>query len=81
MINYKNYIISDAEVLSDKPVIKGTRLTVELILQRLSEGASVADLTQAYPSLTQEAIWAVLAYASDVVSSQRTTGSKAVACS
>lgn len=70
MINYKNYIVSDANVLLGKPVIKGTRLTVELILQKLSEGASIAQLLEAYPSLMQEDILAVLAYASDVVSNE-----------
>jgi uncharacterized protein (DUF433 family) len=53
-----------------KPVIKGTRLTVELILQKLSEGATTEELINAYPTLKPEDILAVLAYASDVISNE-----------
>lgn len=47
-----------------KPVIRGTRIPVELVLRKLSEGASERDLLDAYPRLTQEDLRAVLAYAS-----------------
>ncbi len=53
-----------------KPVIKGTRITVALILQRLSEGATISNLTEAYPSLVPAAVTAVLAYASDVINNE-----------
>lgn len=53
-----------------KPVIKGTRLTAELILQMLSEGASAEDVIAAYPHLKPVHISAVLAYASDVISNE-----------
>ena len=52
------------------PVIKGTRLTVALILKKLSEGASTQQLMAAYPNLSREAVNAVLAYASDVISNE-----------
>ena len=55
------------EVMMGKPVILGTRITVELILRRLSEGATEADLIDAYPRLTPEDIHAALKYAADVV--------------
>ncbi len=55
------------EVMLGKPVILGTRITVELILRRLSEGATAADLIADYPRLTPEDIHAALAYAADVV--------------
>ena len=51
------------DVMLGKPVIRGTRIPVELILQKLSEGASEADLLDAYPRLTKEDIQAALAYA------------------
>jgi uncharacterized protein (DUF433 family) len=51
------------EVMLGKPVIRGTRITVELILRKLSEGATEADLLEAYPRLTQQDIHAALAYA------------------
>ena len=46
-----------------KPVIRGTRIAVELILRKLSEGATEADLLEAYPRLTRQDIQAALAYA------------------
>jgi uncharacterized protein (DUF433 family) len=57
----------DPKVMLGKPVIRGTRITVELILRKLSEGATEADLVDAYPRLTREDIQAALAYAADTV--------------
>jgi uncharacterized protein (DUF433 family) len=54
-------------VMLGKPVIRGTRIPVELILRKLSEGATEADLLEAYPRLTREDIQAALAYAADVL--------------
>ena len=59
-----------AVIIDYKPVIKGTRLTVELILQKLTEGASAEQLIVAYPSLQVNDILAVLAYASDMISTE-----------
>ena len=55
------------DVLLGKPVIRGTRIPVELILRKLSEGASEADLLDAYPRLEPADIRAALAYAADAV--------------
>lgn len=52
-------------VMLGKPVIRGTRIPVELILRKLSEGATEADLLDAYPRLTPADIQAALAYAAD----------------
>ena len=52
-------------VMLGKPVIRGTRIPVELILRKLGEGATEADLLDAYPRLTREDIHAALAYAAD----------------
>ena len=52
-------------VMLGKPVIRGTRIPVELIIRKLSEGATEADLLDAYPRLTREDIHAALAYAAD----------------
>jgi uncharacterized protein (DUF433 family) len=49
------------------PVIRGTRIPVELILRKLSEGATEADLLDAYPRLTQAGIQTALAYAADAL--------------
>jgi uncharacterized protein (DUF433 family) len=67
---YTDYIESNADIMLGKPVIKGTRLTVALILKKLSEGASQQQLMMAYPNLSEVAISAVLAYASDVISNE-----------
>jgi uncharacterized protein (DUF433 family) len=60
------------KVMMGKPVIRGTRLTVELILRKLSEGASEADLIEAYPRLTQEDIQAAIRYAADTLVHEET---------
>ena len=55
------------KVMMGKPVIRATRITVELILRKLSEGASEADLLDAYPRLTREDIQAAIRYAADTL--------------
>ena len=62
----------DPKVMLGKPVIRGTRIPVELLLRKLSEGATEADLLSAYPRLTREDIQAALAYAADVVAHEET---------
>jgi uncharacterized protein (DUF433 family) len=52
-------------VVLGKPVIRGTRIPVEIILRKLGEGATEADLLEAYPRLAREDIQAALAYAAD----------------
>ena len=52
----------DPEVMLGKPVIRGTRITVELILRKLDEGATETDLLDAYPRLTRQDIQAALTY-------------------
>ncbi|MBC8445996.1 MAG: DUF433 domain-containing protein [Chloroflexi bacterium] len=52
-------------VMLGNPAIRGTRIPVELIIRKLGEGATEADLLDAYPRLTQADIRAVLAYAAD----------------
>jgi uncharacterized protein (DUF433 family) len=54
----------DPEILAGKPVIRGTRIAVELVLELLAAGQSEADILDNYPSLTREDILACLAYAS-----------------
>jgi uncharacterized protein (DUF433 family) len=60
-------IVANPEVLAGKPVIRGTRLAVELILELLASGESEADLLMQYPGLTREDILACLSYASRLV--------------
>jgi uncharacterized protein (DUF433 family) len=62
----------DPKVMLGKPVIRGTRLTVELILRKLGEGATQADLLEAYPQLAAEDIRAAMRYAADMVAHEET---------
>ena len=55
------------KVMLGKPVIRGTRIPVELILRKLSEGESERELLEDYPTLRAEDVAAALAYAADVV--------------
>lgn len=66
-MDYKNYLESRADVMLGKPVIRGTRITVELILKMLSEGASTEAIIAAYPHLSNIHVKAVLAYASEIL--------------
>ena len=59
-------------VMMGKPVIRGTRLTVEIILRKLSEGATARDLLEAYPKLTREDIQAAIRYAADTLAHEET---------
>jgi uncharacterized protein (DUF433 family) len=63
----KERIEINPEVMLGKPVIRGTRIPVELILRKLSEGATETDLLDAYPRLTKQDIQAALAYAASTL--------------
>lgn len=62
-MNWQEYIEQRPDVMMGKPVVRGTRLTVELILERLGNGAPVEDLLDSYPQLAREHIQAAQAYA------------------
>ena len=61
-------IVIDPKVMAGKPVIKGTRIPVELILKMLAQNISGVEIIQEYPVIKHEDIQAALLYASDVVS-------------
>lgn len=61
--NWEDRIIVDPDILVGKPVVKGTRLAVEFVIELLSEGWSEAEIVKNYPRLTSEDIRACLAYA------------------
>jgi len=58
------------EVMLGKPVIKGTRIPVELIVRKLGEGASIEDLLDGHPNLKKEDIQAALLYAADTIGNE-----------
>ncbi len=60
-------ITSDPKIMMGKPVIRGTRITVELILEKLAAGENIDQILSAHPQLTEEAIRAALAFAADAL--------------
>ncbi|MBI3371119.1 MAG: DUF433 domain-containing protein [Betaproteobacteria bacterium] len=66
-MNWREYIVSDPEILVGKPVVKGTRLSVDLVLDRLADGWTAEDLFRSYPRLTPESLQAVFAFAAEVL--------------
>jgi uncharacterized protein (DUF433 family) len=62
-----NLIISDPSVMMGKPVITGTRITVELVLEKLAAGETVEQIMEAHPRLTKEAVRAALAFAAQAL--------------
>lgn len=62
-MDYRGVIHSDPKVMTGKPVIKGTRITVEHILDELTSGMDISDLVEAHPSLDTEKVRAAIAYA------------------
>jgi uncharacterized protein (DUF433 family) len=61
----KERIERDPEVMLGKPVVKGTRVTVEMILRECARGAAPAEIAEAYPSIEEVDVRAALAYAAD----------------
>jgi uncharacterized protein (DUF433 family) len=63
-------ISSIPDVMMGKPCIKGTRITVELVLRKLGAGYSFGDLLEAYPQLTEDEVRAALTFAADYLERQ-----------
>ena len=63
VMNYEAYIVRDATICGGEPVVKGTRVTVRTILASLAEGASIQDILDDFPTLTERAVCAVIAFA------------------
>ncbi|MDG6937720.1 MAG: DUF433 domain-containing protein [Nitrososphaerota archaeon] len=60
-------IVTDPKVMAGKPVIKGTRVPVDLIVHRIAQGETVEHLLEDYPNMTRQDVRAALEYASCVV--------------
>jgi uncharacterized protein (DUF433 family) len=70
-MDWKERITVDGKVLAGKPIIKGTRISVELVIDLLSRGWTVEQILAQYDHLTPEDVKACLAYAADVLKSER----------
>jgi uncharacterized protein (DUF433 family) len=64
---YRGIIQSDPSIMMGKPVISGTRITVELILEKLAAAETVEQILEAHPGLTREAIHTALAFAAEAL--------------
>lgn len=63
----KRWVASDPAVMMGKPVIAGTRITVELVLDKLAAGESIQQIVAAHPRLTRRAVLAALAFAAEAL--------------
>ena len=64
-MGWREYIHSDPAVLTGKPVVRGTRLAVDFVLELFASGWTSAQVLESYPQLTPEALKAVFAFAAD----------------
>lgn len=60
------HITSDSNILGGKPCVTGTRISVDMILEWIASGASIADVVKNYPSLSEEAVKEAVLYASTI---------------
>jgi len=70
MMNWTGHIESNPKVMMGKPVIKSTRIPVDLLLEKLAEGETISDLLEAYPTIKKEDIYAALAFASEAIKNE-----------
>jgi uncharacterized protein (DUF433 family) len=71
MANWKEYITIDPNILVGKPIIKGTRLSVEFVIDLLAQGWTNQEIIRNYPGITREDIQACLAYASETLKTEK----------
>lgn len=69
-MDYKSRITTDPEIFGGKPIIKGTRISVEFILELYASGASKEDILRSYPHLTEDDIQAAMLYASSFLKNE-----------
>tara|TARA_R110002050_G_scaffold245367_1_gene382974 strand:+ start:41220 stop:41453 length:234 start_codon:yes stop_codon:yes gene_type:complete len=69
-MNYIKHIEINPDIMLGKPVIKGTRVTLESILKKMADGATVADIVSIYPNLNNKDVYAALNYASLLIANE-----------
>lgn len=70
-MEWRNRIVSDPEILVGKPVVKGTRISVELIIGRLANGWTFEQVLESYPHITSEGILGALAFAAEIMQEEQ----------
>ena len=71
-MDWRDHIHSNSEILSGKPVVKGSRLSVDFLLDLLANGWSEEQIFDSYPGLTRESLRAVFAFAAESTRDERT---------
>lgn len=66
MTDWKDRIVVDPDILVGKPTVKGTRISVELILDRLSDGWTMEDILSSYPTLDRQDVLAALSFTAEL---------------
>ena len=70
MIDIQNHIDANPKIMLGKPIVKGTRITVELVLQKMANGYVYDEILEMYPNLEMKDIYAVIAYAAKVIANE-----------
>jgi uncharacterized protein (DUF433 family) len=78
---YQERIVTDPRILAGKPVAKGTRIAVELVLEELSHNPDIGELLAAHPDLTRTDVQACLAYAKYMVTGEEVSPKPQAICS
>ncbi|HEX8258358.1 MAG TPA: DUF433 domain-containing protein [Allosphingosinicella sp.] len=78
-MNWRDHIHSDPDILGGKPVVRGTRISVELILEYFADGCSLADVLEAYNHLTPEDVRAALSFAQEMIAEEQALAQKRAA--
>ena len=66
-MSYKQFITRNPQVMLGKPIIKGTRITVELIMRKMASGKTIEELLQEYPHISRDQIQAAFEYVADLI--------------
>ena len=69
-MNWKDYIIADPEILIGKPVIKGTRLSVDFIIRLLAQGWTEQQIFENYPQVTPDSLQAMFAFVQECLADE-----------
>lgn len=70
MVDYRKHIYSDPKIMLGKPIVKGTRITVELLLRKVADGYTFEEVLEMYPHLKLDDILASIAYAATIMESE-----------
>jgi uncharacterized protein (DUF433 family) len=69
-MDYTKYITRDPAIMLGKPIIKGTRITVELLMRKLASGYSMEKLLESYPHISREQVLAAFEYTADLIANE-----------